>query len=98
VTLTVLTAPLYSVQMKTTLVLDDDLYRQAKVTAAHRGVTVASVVEEALRLMLLGSTDGPASVPVSLPSWDLGEPLVDINDNRALREALDADRPLDALR
>lgn len=79
--------------MKTTLVLDDDLYREVKVTAANRGVTVASVVEEALRLLLLRSaTDelGPALPP--LPSWDLGEPLVDIYDNRALREALDSER------
>lgn len=85
--------------MKTTLVLDDDLYRQAKVTAAHRGVSVASVVEEALRLLLLApGTDEGRAAPVPLPTWDLGEPLVDINDNRALRDALDSDRDPDALR
>ncbi len=85
--------------MKTTLVLDDDLYRQAKVTAAHRGVSVASVVEEALRLLLLGATaEEPQAAPPPLPSWDLGEPLVDIYDNRALRDALDSDRDPDALR
>ena len=85
--------------MKTTLVLDDDLYRHVKVTAAQRGVTVASVVEEALRLLLLsaGGAGAPGSAP-PLPAWVLGEPRVDIHDNRILREALDADGYPDALR
>jgi len=30
--------------MKTTLVLNDDLYRQAKVVASGRGCTVSSIV------------------------------------------------------
>lgn len=85
--------------MKTTLVLNDDLYREAKIVAAQRGVSVASVVEEALRLLLIVSSgEEPEPEPPQLPSWDLGEPLVDITDNRALRQALDADRPVNALR
>ena len=83
--------------MKTTLVLDDALYRQAKVVASQRGATVSSVVEEALRLMLHG--DVTASPPTSpMPSWNMGRPRVDLADGRAVRDALDADRSVDALR
>ena len=83
--------------MKTTLILDDDLYRRAKVVASGRGCTVSSVVEEALRLLL--NTDPAAHRPSQpMPAWDLGRPRVDIDDSRAVREALDSDRSRDALR
>lgn len=39
--------------MKTTLNLDDRLVRQAKKLAAERGVTLTSIVEEALRGVLV---------------------------------------------
>ena len=35
--------------MRTTIDLSDDLYRQAKVTAAREGVTLRSLVESGLR-------------------------------------------------
>jgi hypothetical protein len=35
--------------MKTTLRLDDDLYRQAKAVAAKQGVSLNRLVEEAIR-------------------------------------------------
>ncbi len=38
--------------MKTTLNLDDQLFRAAKKLAAERGVTLTQVVEEALRLAI----------------------------------------------
>lgn len=85
--------------MKTTLMIDDDLYRQAKITAAQRGVTIGSVVEEALRLLLITTADVTATpFAPSLPAWSLGEPRVDITDNRALREVLESDRDVDAVR
>lgn len=84
--------------MKTTMVIDDDLYRQAKVVAAQRGKPVASVVEEALRLLLIRTAIEPTALDFELPSWDLGESLVDINDSRALREVLDQDLDLNAMR
>ena len=84
--------------MKTTMVLDDVLYQQVKVRAAERGTSVASVVEDALRLLLAdGMTQSVASTP-ELPSYDMGEFLIDVNDGRALREALDTGQELDALR
>ena len=38
--------------MQTTLRIDDALYRQAKVAAAHEGVTLTKFIEEALHLRL----------------------------------------------
>jgi len=38
--------------MRTTLNLDDDLYREVKVVAAERGVSATSVIEDALRAAL----------------------------------------------
>ena len=83
--------------MKTTLILNDDLYRQAKVVASGRGCTVSSIVEDALRMLLNTQHDviGPST---PMPSWDLGEPLVDIDNNRAVQEALDSEWDRDALR
>lgn len=84
--------------MKTTMVLDDALYQQAKVVAAKRGAPVASIVEEALRLYLSDPAPAADDRVRTLPTFDMGEFLVDVNDNRALREALDAGRDVDALR
>lgn len=41
-----------SIAMKTTLNLDDRLLRSAKKAAAERGVTLTSVIEDALRTSL----------------------------------------------
>lgn len=83
--------------MKTTLMLDDALYRRAKVLASERGATVSSIVEEALRLML-ATGDAHAGPAGDMPSWSMGRPHVDISDARALRVALDDSKDVDALR
>ena len=83
--------------MKTTLVLDDDLYRQAKVMASGRGCTVSSLVEDALRLLMHAEpVDRAPNEP--MPAWDLGRPRIDVDDNREVRDALDAGHGRDALR
>ena len=83
--------------MKTTLRLHDALYRRAKVVASERGCTVSSIVEEALQLLLL-THPAPTGPSTPMPSWDLGKPLVDVNDSRAVQDALDSGRDRDALR
>ena len=83
--------------MKTTLVLNDDLYRQAKVVASGRGCTVSSIVEEALRL-LLSTADARQGPSGPMPAWDLGKPRVDVDDSRAVQDALDAGQDPDDLR
>ena len=87
--------------MRTTLILEDSIYQRAKVTAAERGVTVASVIEEALHLLLASESRqppaslGPMPVDAGL-SW--ARQGVDINDSRALLEVMDSDEGPDVLR
>jgi hypothetical protein len=85
--------------MRTTLSIDDDLYRRAKAAAALRGSTVTSLVEDALRHILDGPSP-PAPVPDLPVARETGGPLpgVDLHDARALAAVLDEGRSIDALR
>lgn len=86
--------------MRTTLVLDDAIYQRAKLTAVTRGVTVASVIEEALHLLLAQQSTSPADLgPMPIddsPGWL--RPGIDLNDTSALLGLLDEGRDLDVLR
>lgn len=77
--------------MRTTMNLSEELYRSARVRAAQEGRTVTSVMEEALRSWL--SKDKPESkayraTPVAMGK--AGVSPVDLNDNAAVRELMDA--------
>jgi hypothetical protein len=74
--------------MKTTLVLDDALVAQVRQQAKERGVSMSSIVEEAIFRML---TEKPAAghPPLDLPSFNSGGYLVDITDRNAMYDALD---------
>lgn len=86
--------------MRTTIRIDDDLYRAVKERAARSGRTVAAVLEDAVRAGL--DPPGPISEPgaYSVPAEGSGGPLpgIDLSSNAAVREALDGGVPLDALR
>jgi hypothetical protein len=86
--------------MRTTVRLDDQLYRDVKTRAAQRGTTVTSVIEEALRRLLEEHTE-QRPPPPPLPTHGCGglKPGVPpIHDSRALQDFLDEGVPLDALR
>jgi hypothetical protein len=53
--------------MRTTLIIDDELLRRAKLRAAQRNQTVSDVVNNALRECLGRST--PAAAPFSLITY-----------------------------
>jgi hypothetical protein len=59
------------IQMRTTLVLDDTLLRQAKQRAAERGLTVSDVVNSALRQEL--SRPEPVAPPFFMVTYGGGE-------------------------
>lgn len=52
--------------MQTTLRIDDDLYRRAKIEAAREGITLTQFIQEALDLRLQTS---PKSEVVQLPTY-----------------------------
>jgi Ribbon-helix-helix protein, copG family len=84
--------------MRTTIAVDDNILAAAKRRARERGVSLGAVVEDALRAALARGreADRPA-IPVFRGGTGV-RPGIDVTSNRALLEALDADRPLDDLR
>ena len=74
--------------MKTTLNLDDDLMRAVREHAQRLGVTLTTLVSEALRRML--AEPSPAEFRLDLP-FTVGNrmPTVDIDSKAAVEEYLD---------
>ena len=86
--------------MRTTVRLDDDLYRAAKARAAETGRTVAHVIEDALRVALAEPRrEHPKRLP-ALPRFGGSGTLpgVDLSSNAALLDTLDEGASVDALR
>lgn len=76
--------------MRTTVRLDDELLAAAKRRAAQRGVSLTSVIEDALREALARRTVPPSEV-ARLPAWDGGgaRPGVHLDDSASLHEVMD---------
>ena len=85
--------------MRTTVRLDDELYRQAKIVAARTGQTVAGVIEDALRATLAPADRPPAPLP-PLPTFGTRGPLpgVDLTSNASTLSTMDDEVPVDARR
>ena len=72
--------------MRTTITIDDDLYRRTKALAASTGRTVGSVVEEALRVELFRAETAAGRAP-EIPTHRGGlHPGVDLDNSVALLE------------
>ncbi len=85
--------------MRTTVRLDDDLYREVKARAAREGRTVASVLEDAVRIGMRRPADAETKPFVNVPFGRGGlMPGVDLSNNAALSDLLDAGTPLERLR
>ena len=85
--------------MRTTIRIDETLYRRVKARAGATGQTVSEVIESAVREAL---RPRPASADPLPPLPTFGGsgvmPGVDLADSSALHDVMDADVPLDALR
>ncbi len=76
--------------MKTTMNLDNELVRQLKLTAAHRGTTVTALVEEAVRASLLDPPTQPA-YKLDLPIVRGARlPAIDPGDRQAQHDFMEA--------
>lgn len=87
--------------MRTTVRIDDELYREVKASAARQGRTVGEVIEDALRMAVASSSDDTEAGEVApLPTFGGSGvlPGVDLHDSRALREVMDEGESLDAMR
>ncbi len=86
--------------MRTTISLDDRVYAEFKILAARSGESVSSVIERAMRRYLLDRDPGPSEVLPALPTMTSGgvRPGIDLDDMSRVREILDEERPVDAIR
>ena len=85
--------------MRTTIKIDEDLYRRAKARSAQTGRTVSDVIEDAVRESLRPRRRDQAVIP-PLPIFGGGGvlPGVDLADNAGLRDLMDEGEPVHALR
>lgn len=77
--------------MRTTIRLDDQLLAQAKRYAAHRGQTLTSVIEDALREVLARQERQASRSPVKLATVK-GRgllPRVDLDDSASLLDLME---------
>jgi hypothetical protein len=78
--------------MRTTIRLDDELLKAAKMRAAEQGITLTQLIDESLRERLTrrgGKAEQSRSL--QLPAYGEGGVRggVDLSDNRALRDLMD---------
>jgi len=85
--------------VRTTIRIDDALYREVKQRAASSGRTVAAVLEDAVRRGLNPTDSGSRDRFTVQPSGSGGlMPGVDLASNAGLAEVMDDETSLDALR
>ena len=80
--------------MRTTLDLDNQLYKQAKLFAAEHNLTLTSVMEDGLRALFQRNQALKTPKPFKLVVFKGGGPApgVDLSDNSALADMIDAER------
>jgi hypothetical protein len=78
--------------MKTTLLLDDEVHRQAKQASARLGIPLTKFVEEAIRLRIITDaarrTEPICKLPVDESKGGL-QPGVDLDNTAELLDMLD---------
>ena len=85
--------------MRTTIRINDELYREVKAKAARSGRTVAAVLEDAVRRGLAPS-ERRAGGRYRVHATGTGglRPGVDLSSNTAVAEVMDEGTSVDALR
>lgn len=85
--------------MRTTIRIDDELYREVKTQAARSGRTVAAVLEDAVRRGLNSAKQrGGSRYTVRATGSGGLRPGLDLSSNAAVAEAMDEGASLDAVR
>jgi hypothetical protein len=86
--------------MRTTIRIDDELYREMKERAVRTGRTIGELVEDAVRRSLITESGGAGKPQPELPVYGGSGvlPGVDLTNNAALWDLIDGDETVDALR
>ena len=84
--------------MRTTIRIDDEVYRRVKQVADRSNRTIGQVIEDAVQLALRPTRydESVADLPEYGGSGVM--PGVDLTSNRSIAEAMDEDVSLDAMR
>lgn len=75
--------------MRTTLVIDDALFRELKRRAAEQNRTLSDVTQDALRRGLAPGSSPRRRKPGRLVAFAMGRPRVDLADRNQLYDVLD---------
>ncbi len=77
--------------MRTTIQLDDEVFRAFKQRAAERGTSLAHEIEEALRSELAARVEVAQSAPYQVPTFRGTARVagIDLNSNAALADILE---------
>jgi plasmid stability protein len=80
--------------VRTTIQIDDEVFRAFKQRAAEHGTSLAHEIETALRAELAARVETTRSKPYRVPTFHGVAPVpgVDLNSNAALADLLDHDR------
>jgi hypothetical protein len=79
------------IDMRTTMIIDDDLLRQAKKRAAEQGVSVSEIVNRALRESFAGQAVAVTLPPFRMVTFGRGEAVVDHQPAELARALEDED-------
>ena len=75
--------------MRTTLIIEDQLFRELKKRAAEEKRSLSEVTQEVLRLGLARRQPARQAKRMKLRAYSMGKPLIDVADRNRLYEVLD---------
>ena len=84
--------------MRTTIRIDDEVYRRVKQVADRSDRTIGQVIEDAVQLAFQPKRNEVAIPALPVYGGSGVMPGVDLTSNRSVAEAMDEDVPLDAMR
>ncbi len=77
--------------MRTTIIIPDTIFIRAKDLAKHRGIQLSQFISEALELRMLAEDNrkNQKDKKITINSFSMGQPTVDINNRDELYTVMD---------
>ena len=83
--------------MRTTIRIDDEIYRRVKQVADRSDRTIGQVIEDAIQVAFQPPRVGASIADLPVFGGSGVMPGVDLTSNRSIHEAMDEDASLDAM-
>jgi hypothetical protein len=84
--------------VRTTIRIDDEVYRRVKQVADHSGRTIGQVIEDSIQVAFRTTRNDVSIEALPVFGGSGVMPGVDLTSNRSVAEAMDRDVSLDAVR